>query len=193
MPSGGVDIKMTRDRWLEDPKALEQAERLYAFIGKYVISIQWFESKIDELFLLAKGHDKWSETQAWLAGLFFKNKIRRFHNLALADGRPMLHDTEDWTRKITNLRRRLDAERERRNGILHAQFLFDFLAIGHPVLRSRIKDDHGAPEFDQEYLSPERCDEILTEVAQLAFEFGITVKSVRNAIGVKLGEANHKD
>lgn len=28
---------------MEDPKAVEEAEKIYAFIGIYVISFQWFE------------------------------------------------------------------------------------------------------------------------------------------------------
>lgn len=178
---------------MEDPKAIEQAEQLYAFIGKYVISIQWFEGEIDQLLLLDRGHDNWSKTQAWLAGLSFKDKIRRFHNLAIADELPPQFHTEDWANRITTLRERLDAERERRNGILHAQFLFDFLSVGIPVMRSHIKKNEGAPEIDQEYLSSDRCDEILAEVAELAFDFGTTVTFVRNAVGAKLDEASHKD
>lgn len=177
---------MTRDRWMEDPEALEEAERLYAFIGRYVISIQWFEGKIDELFLLAKGHENWSETQAWLGDKYFADKLRRFYHLAITDGRPSSIGLGEWTQRMDALKKRLDDEKERRNGLLHAQYLFDFLAVGGPVMRSRIKNEDGAPEFDQEYLTPERCDEILTEVAQLSVDFGFAVTNIRNAIGAKL-------
>ena len=42
---------MSKGRWLKDPRALQQADKLYSFIGQYVIGFQWLESKIDEIGL----------------------------------------------------------------------------------------------------------------------------------------------
>lgn len=75
---------------------------------------------------------------------------------------------------------RLDAERLRRNGILHAQFLFDFLAIGHPVMQVDVRRRHGDVEFNREDLSRARCDEIMDEVAQLAFDLNFICVQLRH-------------
>lgn len=51
---------MTRDRWLENPEAVAEAERTYAFVGKYVMTFQWLEGKIDEVFFTSKRAEKTS-------------------------------------------------------------------------------------------------------------------------------------
>lgn len=51
---------MTRNRWEDDPAAIAEAERFYSFVGQYVISFQWLEGQIDQMFLLARGHDEWN-------------------------------------------------------------------------------------------------------------------------------------
>jgi hypothetical protein len=58
---------MTKGRWLNDESALAQADKLYLFIGKYVISFQWLESKIDEMFHLSDGHLDYEKRLSWLS------------------------------------------------------------------------------------------------------------------------------
>lgn len=76
---------MTRNRWADDPDALAEAELFYSFVGKYVISFQWLEGQIDQMFLLARGHDAWHETHRWLAGMRNTDKVTAFRELVLAD------------------------------------------------------------------------------------------------------------
>lgn len=163
---------MTRDRWFSDPKAIASAERLYSFIGKYVISIQWLETKIDEVLKLARGYENSSETLNWLTGKRFHEKIDEFRKLVTDDG-PFLPIWPDgWLEKFESVVQRLHAERTRRNGLLHSSFLFETLSIDNAVLRTHVVRRDGEPYFDQEWLSSSRCEEILDEVASLSIDFG---------------------
>lgn len=172
---------MTRDRWLDDPKAVEAAEAIYAFVGKYVVAFQWLEGKIDEMFLLARGEENRRETFAWLATKTNSAKIDAFRALVTQQGpfRPIAR--EDWPVQFDAIIERLHAERRRRNGLLHAQYLFDFLAIGAPVLRTDVQRYEGEPHFSQEELSAQRCEEILGEIAQLSFDLGMICVQLRHA------------
>jgi hypothetical protein len=164
---------MTKNRWMENPEAVREAERFYKFVGEYVISFQWMEGKIDEVFLLARGHDARAKTFSWLAQKTNAQKIDEFQTLVKA-GTPFGYVAIDgWYDRLRTVVDRLHEERRRRNSILHAQFLMDFLAIGAPVVRTHVKRQAGDVIFEQEDLSPTRCDTIMGEIAQLAFDLGM--------------------
>ena len=172
---------MTRDRWQEDPTAVREAERFFKFVGQYVISFQWLEGKIDDIFLLARGHNNRKQTFAWLAQQTNEKKIDAFRD-AIFDGAhfaPVLVD--GWEARVYSVTDRLHAERRRRNGVLHAQFLFDFLAIGAPIMRTHVRRKGGSVAFDSEDLSPERCHQIISEVALLAFDLNMICVQLRHA------------
>lgn len=107
-------------------------------------------------------------------------KVKAFKTLALSEDVVAKITLDDWITRVDNVVERLHDERRRRNGILHAQFMFDFLAIGAPVVRTHIKDQDAAPLFDQEQLSSERCDDIMVEIGRLAFDFGLLIASLRS-------------
>jgi hypothetical protein len=164
---------MTRNRWQEVPDAVLEAERLYKFVGEYVIVFQWLEGKIDEMFLLARGRESREETFGWLAQKTNAQKVDAFYEMIIAD-KPFRPVTLDgWSDRLISVRDRLHAERRRRNGILHAQFLFDFLTIGAPVVRTHVTQRNGNLIFEQDDLSPSRCDEIMRDLAQLAFDLNM--------------------
>ena len=151
----------------------KKLRRFYRFVGAYVISFQWLEGKIDEMFLLARGQDVRAETFSWLAQKTNAQKIDAFYELVVACS-PFRHVPIDgWYDHLRAVVERLHQERRRRNGILHAQFLFDFLAIGAPVMRTHVQRQAGNAVFDQEDLSPKRCDDILGELALLAFDLNM--------------------
>lgn len=176
---------MTKGRWLEDPKAVREAERLYGFVGRYVIAFQWLEAKVEEMILLARGHDNRTNTLEWLARRTNYDKVEEL--VAIVTGEDMFREikVEGWQERFQDVMARLHAERRRRNSLLHAQYLFDFLAIGAPVLRTDIERTDTGVQFKQEELSPERCDEILGEVAALSLHL--------NMVCVQLIHAYPKD
>lgn len=164
---------MTRNSWMENPEAVREAKKTYAFIGEYVICFQWLEGKIDEIFLLARGHDCREETFHWLAQKTNAQKIDEFHEL-VTSGEPFrTASLQGWNARLRSVVDKLHAERRRRNGILHAQFLFDFLAIGEPVIRTHVRRQSGEVTFDQEDLSPQKCKNIMEEIALLSLELNM--------------------
>ena len=55
---------MPKGRWQEDSAEIVEAERYHRFTGGYVVSIQWFEAKMEEKILLARGEEALVETWA---------------------------------------------------------------------------------------------------------------------------------
>ncbi|WP_026793239.1 hypothetical protein [Pleomorphomonas oryzae] len=158
---------------MEDPEAVLESERLYNFIGKYVISFQWLEGKIDEIYFLAKGAENRMPTIEWLSKKTIAQKIDGICSL-IHDGetfRPVKID--GWYDKVSSVVARLHQERDRRNSILHSKYLFDFLAIGIPVLRTRARRQNEVVSLDQEYLSPDRCRQIMDEIGFLSFDLNM--------------------
>lgn len=74
----------------------------------------------------------------------------------------------------------LDAERDRRNGLLHSNFIFDFLAIGQPVISNAIRKENGAAKIHNNELSAKTRDGILKELAALAYRFSMACAQLQN-------------
>jgi len=170
---------MTRNRWEGNSDAICEAERFYNFVGTYVISFQWLEGQIDEMLILARGYANRRNTIAWLAKKRNEQKVDAFYEIITANKSLCLVQGSDWRDRFKSIRDRLHNERRRRNGILHSQFLFDFLAIGEPVMRTHVTQRAGNLAFDREDLSPKRCEDILRELAQLAFDLSMIYAKLR--------------
>ena len=164
---------MTRGRWEDDPAAIAEAERFYRFMGEYVVSFQWFEAKMEEVIFLARGEKAFDETRTWLAEANLVDKINAFHELADDKSLFDTSDVKGWSERLRLAAERVHGERKRRNRLLHSKFLFDFLAIGSPVIRTNARRRDGRLSFEREDLSIERCDEIMHEMAALAMEFNM--------------------
>lgn len=154
-----------------DRRADEEADRLYRFLGQYVVVFQWMEAQLDQILLLAYGHENWAETQTRLVGMRNAEKINAVKAVVMAPspfgrriGRP------GWTESFDELLERLRQEGRRRNAIVHSQYLFEFVEAGMPPLRSDRRKKGGAAEFEQEDLDSERTEAILKELAMLAFD-----------------------
>lgn len=171
---------MTRDLWMEDPKAVEEAEKLYAFIGIYVISFQWFEDKIDQLFVLGKGIKNSKETRDWLVKRTLSDKMKAFQKFAKDDDFFFPAPQDGWYDEFDSIMKDLDAERDRRNGLLHSNFIFDFLAIGQPVISNVIRKENGAAKIHNNELSAKTRDGILKELAALAYRFSMACAQLKN-------------
>lgn len=161
---------MTKGRWEENSAAVEEAERFYKFIGEYVISFQWLEFKIDEILLNAGDRERLA-TYEWLVKQTNAKKVEAFYELARANSALASEMVDGWESLLTSVVARLHAERNRRNGLLHAQFLFDFLDIGQPVMRSHLHNRGGEVVFEHEDLSAERCEQIMKDLASLSLDF----------------------
>lgn len=166
---------MTRyGRQLLDAEAAKIAanseEQLYSFIGKYVISFQWLEGILDQIYSLGDNLPAKADIDAKLATLSFAQKSIAVKELiltgdAFAGGCTM----EGWPQRIEEFFRGLDNERERRNAIMHSQYLFDFLAIGQPPMRAR-RQRGKRERYIYEDMSIDNIDRILQEMAELCWE-----------------------
>jgi hypothetical protein len=165
---------------MEDPKAVDEAEKVYAFIGIYVVSFQWFEDKMDQTFILGKGVRNSKTTLDWLVKKTFSSKIKAFHEFAMDDNFFHRAPQKDWYDEFDIIMKKLDVERNRRNGLLHSTFIFDFLAIGQPVISNEVSKQNGVAKVYNNELSVENRDGILKELADLSVDFSMACLQLRN-------------
>jgi hypothetical protein len=118
-----------------DTEADSETEKLFSWVGRYVVFFQLVESRVDECLLLLWGHENWQTSQAILADMSNADRVkmllRLFHDCpenARGRSRP------DWVKSFEHLIDELHAERVQRNRLLHSHFLFESLEIGQPVL-----------------------------------------------------------
>lgn len=152
-------------------RADEEADRLYRFLGKYIVTFQWLEAQLDQILLLANGHENWGRAQIRLAGMRNIDKISAVEKVVMAP-RPFGRRAErpGWTEGFEALLERLRHEGRRRNGIVHSQYLFEFVEAGLPVLRSDRRRKDGVAEFEREDLDSEQISAIFNELAMLAID-----------------------
>jgi len=156
-----------------------EAEMFYRFVGQYVILFQWLEGQLDQTILLARGPENWANTQQRLTGLRNIDKINMFSGLVKADDHFGTVTIDSWYEHFDHLIAGLHAERKRRNDILHSQFIFDFLAIGHSPIRSNRRRHGNDVNFTRESLSRERCDDIIIEIGELAADLNLICSQLR--------------
>jgi hypothetical protein len=164
---------------MEDPKAIDEAEKVYAFVGIYVISFQWFEDTMDQTFILGRGVKNAKTTRDWLVKRTFSDKMKAFHKFAMDEEFFLRAPQKDWYDEFDIIMKKLDAERSRRNGLLHSNFIFDFLAIGQPVISNEIRKENGVAKIHNNELSIEVRDGVLKELADLSFRFSMACSQLR--------------
>jgi hypothetical protein len=146
---------------------------LYTFLGLYLAGFQAIEGKLDQIILLAEGHDQWAATQARLATMKNAEKISEVEAAVHRGDRfAAARDNEQWLKLFDEVVTRLTAERQRRNSTMHSQYLLEGVEDGLAALRSRRRRENGEVRFDGEALTRDRMDAILSEVAQLLWDVG---------------------
>lgn len=159
-------------------------ENFFSTIGKYVIIFQHIETILDQILLLSWGSGNWKESQNKLSSMDIYKKINAVKKIVYATD---LFNTVKSTPEINHafkiLIDKLHKERERRNVLLHSYYMFDFLEIGAPVLRSHREHTPGGYNLNQQYITPNYQDELLHEIIALAFETGVMHKQLIHAYG----------
>lgn len=149
------------------------AEPIYTFLGIYVAAFQAIEGSLDEILILAGGSDARSATLDRLAAMSNAEKIAAATAAALSQQRfARVHAIPGWAIRIKTLRAALEAERNRRNGILHASYMLRGVELAFDAIRTHRTRKNGKVQSDQDVLGRERMDEILGEIAALSFELG---------------------
>lgn len=151
-----------------------ESEALFLVIGKYVVFFQWIEGVIDQCLLLFWGHANWVESQKRLAGMRNHEKVDALlHEFQTNPANLRGQKRQDWADRFQGLIERLHGERRARNTLLHSQYVFDFLEIGQPILRSDRRKMNGSVTFERQDLSSEQQAALLDRVAHLAMDINL--------------------
>ena len=151
----------------------EDTEALFTTLGKYWIIFQWVESLLDQLILLAWGHDNWAASQKKLAGMSNMQKIDCVESIVLT--KPdfaRVHTRPEWVTHFKSIMEALHAERKHRNSIIHSQILFEFAdkGLGPPLLSMRTRSGTEDERFERYWLSKEYQGKMLADLGKLAMQ-----------------------
>ncbi len=149
----------------------QHLDNLYNFIGQYVLAFQYIEGELDKILLLVIGHDRWHVGQCIIAKLSNRDKIDAV--LSIVSSSEIALKNGEWIKKFETLISRVKKEGERRNKILHSQYIYDLFEASAPPLRSKLKTTKKGIAFDREYLDSSTTDVILKEIFDLAVEMSL--------------------
>ena len=142
-----------------------ETEKFFSFIGKHVIYCQFIEDQLDQIILLAYGHENWEKTQNKISRMDFKKKEDEVRSVVLEkDLFGQLQSHVQWCKQFQDLMDEVAFERQRRNSIVHSQFLFHFIESGMPPLRSNLRKQ------ETEWFDLSKADEILKGIGELIFK-----------------------
>jgi hypothetical protein len=115
---------------------------LYLFIGKYVVGFQSIEDHIEKILYLARGWDNWNETGDQLDRMNFFQKADLVHKTIKKHPTFIRgNEIDGWFDRVDDCFLKIDNERKRRNSILHAQYIFEPIAIdGYVIQNVGVKD-----------------------------------------------------
>jgi hypothetical protein len=144
---------------------------LFTSLGKYVVIFQWIEGVLDEILLLAWGHENWASSQTRLAKMTNEEKVNAVKTVVFTSPDfARVHTRPDWLLKFEGVMERLHRERMKRNAIVHSQYLLQFADAGLVPLSSARRRLEGNTVFTQQELSKEFQAKLLDDLAQLALD-----------------------
>jgi hypothetical protein len=167
----------------QEAKAKTETERLFQFIGAYIVVFQDIEAKLDQIIQLAIGLERWHVSHGVIAHLSNSQKIDLVHSIvhasAIASGNTF---ERDWISSFDEIIYRLKGEAARHNKIVHSLYIFDFMEVGGPPLRSKSKRKRGKGEInlDQEWVDAAYISQATSEVFELSFDFGMALTQLRH-------------
>ena len=156
-------------------------EAFYGFVGFFVSTFQMIEAKFDEIILICVGAEKWHIGQSVVSVLSNREKIEFVHSMvmssAISDGTTR---QREWLVAFEKIIQRVKELGDRRNKIVHSTYLFDFMKIGHPPLRSKRRKRRGKIEFDREHFDLVSMNKMADELLELAFDVGLMKTQLMN-------------
>jgi hypothetical protein len=154
----------------------EETERLFTFIGRYVVLFQDIEAKLDQIISLAISNDRSHVSNSILPYLTHAQKIDAMsaivHSSSIADNDPF---RLEWLASFEEVVQRLKAEATRRNKIVHSHYLFEFIAIGHSPIRSKRIRNQKRQGFEHEEIDSDYINQATLAVAELSFDLGMAL------------------
>ncbi|WP_417465333.1 hypothetical protein [Kordiimonas sp.] len=120
----------------ESDKLEEQASSVTSkFLGDYICSFQWIENRLDQIIHLSLGNKYWFFTKIVLAEMSNASKVRSVRALV----NNALLNTQDksqkeWLLHFNSVMKRVTAEAETRNQLVHGQYDYTGTKHGLPVM-----------------------------------------------------------
>jgi hypothetical protein len=149
------------------------SDPFFTFLGLYVATFQAIEGQLDVILLLEAGHRQRDEAQAQLVRMSNHEKVAASMQSARNIVRfPRSIATPDWERRVNAISARLHDERLRRNSILHSKYLLRGIEEGLAAIRTDRRRNADEAAFLHEEMTRNRMDQILSEIAHLAFDVG---------------------
>jgi hypothetical protein len=158
----------------EEKAEREELDRLYRFIGLYVIIFQQVEAELDQIILLVVGQDRWHVGQSIVTLLSNSAKIDLIQSIvkssALSSGSEA---QQEWLKSFDHVLQELRSEGAQRNKIVHSIYLFDFMKVGAPPLQSKRRKKKGELDFEQAFIDADHASKAVGRISELAFDVGM--------------------
>lgn len=163
-----------KEETAEEKTEREELDRLYRFIGLYIVSFQQIEAELDQIILLVVGHEKWHVGQGVVSLLTNVQKIELVQSIvkssALSSGDQV---KQEWLKEFEKLLQEVRNEGVERNKLVYSLYLFDFMAIGAPPLRSNRRKKKGKVDFQRDSIDANYMREALARISELSFDVGM--------------------
>jgi hypothetical protein len=176
------------DRFNADQKLIadQKEEALYSFIGRYVIGFQSIEEHLEKVFHLAQGWDNWTETADELDKMNFFQKAELVHK-TIKEHPTFIRGNkiEGWFDRVDECFAKIDNERLRRNSILHAQYIFEPIAVGGHIVQNVLVGGKNERRVQNIEFSPDYMSETLSTLANIALAIAFIRMQCVNLIEMK--------
>ena len=155
----------------EDHQSDEEMDRIYKFIGNYIVLFQIIESYLDECIRYLSETD-FHIHQSIVSKLNNRDKIELIRTMISSK---QLRNSDQYFDDIS-LKKHLKTLKECseeaacRNRIVHSFYLFEPLEFGEPAIRTKIKFQKHKLVGDNETLDDQAMAEHLSRIAKLSLK-----------------------
>ncbi|MDO9381544.1 MAG: hypothetical protein Q7T86_01650 [Hyphomicrobiaceae bacterium] len=133
------------------------------------------EGKLDQILLLGWGHENWTGSQHRLAAMSNYDKVKAAKKMVLeSDDFARVHTRPEWCTAFNELIQRLHCEREFRNSLVHSEYLFHFVELGHPPMKSDRRRNGRVVEFDNTDFSNDLQEKFMLRLGKLSMDVNFT-------------------
>lgn len=159
----------------------ETYDDLAKFLGRYVLAFQGLERNLDAIIELAFCFKFFGRMKNLTSLIRNRQKIEVVRSIVVeaiekrGNGDQKMFLEERFRPAI----KKLMAEGERRNRLLHATFIYELAEHGGDVLMGKAKPSPKGLKLYTEALSDEYQESVISEVADLCWEFGLVVTQLR--------------
>jgi hypothetical protein len=131
------------------------------------------DTTVEEIIRLGYGFSNRTKTNIELTRMSNERKVTHLAELMNSSAYfERLRTLSGWKERTDHLVDLLHKQRHRRNALLHSNYLFEFIGLDLPVLRSDHVKFEGKASLEQEFLSAPRLRLELSQLANFCFVVG---------------------